>query len=337
MRKQQMTWSDRSLTSGSRERTLLAGFSLMLIVSGGLLSAALIGHAIGWERVSAPERPPLMVTPPARETRPAPPKSEPEALPSPAPVLYSPFPIHGLESLAELQSRLKPEALSLVLKLNRLDDRHIRRGSTLIIPDPIPDWMDLSPFPHRVEALRSIAKIILVSRRVQAFGAYEFGHLVRWGPTSTGKKSTPTPAGLYHTNWKARRRRSTVNPAWLLRWYVNLENREGISFHQYSLPGYPASHACIRLFEDDARWIYHWLDQWILAEDGRTILAQGTPVIVFGRYSYGEEPPWKRLIEDPRATMITEREIEEVLRPYRARLEREANERERLVAQLRSR
>ena len=45
--------------------------------------------------------------------------------------------------------------------------------------------------------------------RVQAFAAYDSGALVRWGPTSTGRREMPTPARLFHTNWKARQRTST--------------------------------------------------------------------------------------------------------------------------------
>jgi len=35
-------------------------------------------------------------------------------------------------------------------------------------------------------------------------------------------------------------------------------NKRGHSFHQYELPGHPASHGCIRLLERDATWIYDW-------------------------------------------------------------------------------
>ena len=209
-------------------------------------------------------------------------------------IRYTSYPIDGAASLKALQDSLGAEKMTLVLKLNRIDLRHARRGDTLVVADSLQDLLVLSPFPHRLAAVGFVPKLLLVSRRVQAFAAYEAGHLVYWGPTSTGKRSTPTPAALYFANWRMQSRRSTINQAWLLEWYVNFENFEGISFHQYARPGYPASHACVRLSEEDARWIYDWATLWILSRDRTRVLAKGTPVIVFGDYAYGETPPWKR-------------------------------------------
>jgi hypothetical protein len=155
--------------------------------------------------------------------------------------------------------------------------------------------------------------LILASLRVQAFGAYEYGNLVRWGPTSSGKKASPTPAGFYHTNWKSKATRSSINNEWLLPWYFNLDNQRGVAFHQYDLPGYPASHGCLRLLEDDAAWIYGWAEQWTLSANYR-IEAYGTPVIVFGKYDYGKQAPWKQLATDYRAASVTGSELEEAIR-----------------------
>jgi L,D-transpeptidase catalytic domain len=222
----------------------------------------------------------------------------------------------GKRTLSQLKSEIGEEAMAVVLKLNRLDADHVRSGVTLVIPEKIEELISYSPFPRELETAREIPKLLFVSRRVQAFGAYEFGRLVLWGPTSTGKKETPTPAGLYHTNWKAKATRSTVNTEWLLPWYFNIDNKTGISFHQYELPGAPASHGCVRLLADDASWIYSWADQWTLSSDGRRVEANGTPVIVFGNYAYGYQPPWKLLVTDICATIVLDKELEEALRPH---------------------
>jgi len=98
--------------------------------------------------------------------------------------------------------------------------------------------------PAVLPGASSLPKLVLVSLRVQAFGAYEGGRLRHWGPTSTGRRDKPTPPGLYHANWKAKERTSTIDDEWLLRWCVNIEN-SGISLHQYDLPGYRrATRAC---------------------------------------------------------------------------------------------
>ncbi|HSB09562.1 MAG TPA: L,D-transpeptidase [Blastocatellia bacterium] len=260
---------------------------------------------------------------------------------SATPLRLEAFKVQGRKSIADLESRLGAEAFAAVLKINRIDRRHIRVGDSLIVPaarfsnqsaSPETDLIGLAPFPIELEAARRISKLILVSRRVQAFGAYEAGRLVRWGPTSTGKKSTPTPAGLYHANWKAKKTRSTVNASWILPWVFNLDNFAGVSFHQYELPGYPASHGCVRLLEEDAKWIYDWAEQWTLSRTDRSILACGTPVVIFGDYKYGEKPVWQRLVDDPSAAAVSMSETESVLNQHIAAIEIKARARRELNA-----
>jgi lipoprotein-anchoring transpeptidase ErfK/SrfK len=240
------------------------------------------------------------------------------AIPEPAnttPIAYRSIVIKGGEGpkvLSQLKSEIGEEKTAALLKLNRLDAKHLRAGATILIPERIDDLNAYAPFPQRLEAAREIPKLILASLRVQAFGAYEYGNLVRWGPISSGKKASPTPAGFYHTNWKSKATRSSINTEWLLPWYFNLDNNRGIAFHQYDLPGYPASHGCLRLLEDDAAWIYGWADQWTLSAD-RRIEAYGTPVIVFGKYDYSKQGPWKQLATDYRAASVTGSELEEAI------------------------
>src|SRR5262249_11692379 len=154
----------------------------------------------------------------------------------PVPVAYRSVVIKGEEGrkfLSQLKSEIGEEKMAALLKLNRLDAQHLRAGVTLVIPEQVDELSAFSPFPNRVETVRDIPKLILVSLRVQAFGAYEFGNLVRWGPTSSGKKASPTPAGVYHTNWKTKATSSSINDEGLLAWYFNLDKQRGISFTPY--------------------------------------------------------------------------------------------------------
>jgi hypothetical protein len=200
-----------------------------------------------------------------------------------------------------------------IFKLNRVDARRVRVGDQLVAPETSAEFLDLAPFPREIERLRETPKILLVSIRVQAFGAYEFGRLVQWGPVSTGKRTTSTPSRAYYANWKAKSTNSSIDSSWLLRWYVNLDNASGISLHQYDLPGYPASHGCVRLQTDDAKWLHDWLQGWTLSEDGKRVITRGSPVIVFGKYEYGALPPWKQLADDPCAASVHPFEIESAL------------------------
>lgn len=200
-----------------------------------------------------------------------------------------------------------------VLSFNRLDEKHIQKNTTITIPPTFTDWDALSPFPTELPAAKDIEKLLIVSQQIQAVGAYEHGTLVRWMVTSTGKKETPTPSKLYFTNWKGKLVVSTLEGGYLLPWAFNIDNLGGIAMHQFDLPGLPASHACIRLLEADAMWIYDWAKQWILASNGQTELAKGTPVIVYGEYAFDKKAPWKNLATDPAATTLTVDELTEVV------------------------
>src|SRR5690606_24498723 len=113
----------------------------------------------------------------------------------------------------------------------------------------------------------------------QAWAIYEYGDMKRWGATSMGKESAQTPTGLHFANWKGEEVQSTVDDEWILKWNFNIMNKEGVGWHQYDMPGYPASHSCLRLFEKDARFLYEWADQWVI-EGTDNIKAHGTPTIV---------------------------------------------------------
>ncbi len=246
-------------------------------------------------------------------------------------IRYQPFVIQSAKSIAELKAKLGEDGFNTVLKINRLDQKHVGKGTTLFIPETKIELLAASPFPQELKVANSMDKLVVVSRRAQAFGAYQSGRLVYWGPTSTGKKATPTPAKLYSTNWRAKVTRSSVDRSWVLPWYFNLDMIDGIAFHQYDLPGYPASHGCVRLLEKDAMWMYGWGNPARIAKSG-SFLAYGTPVLVFGDYAYGQPAPWKKLESDPKAATVSIAEIEEALQKHLPTIEARARARESLVA-----
>lgn len=213
--------------------------------------------------------------------------------PGPAPFGLEPLP----RSAAELAKRFTPGQIEILEKLNRRDLEHLVRADPpvpgLVAPGTWDeDPLAYSPFPAEWAAALSEAKALVVHQPIQAFAAYENGRLVRWGPVSTGRRETPTPSGVFNLTWRSRSRRSTDNDAWLLEWYFNFVNARGISFHKFDLPGYPGSHACVRLLERDARWLYDWGGQWTLDGTGRNVLTPGTPLLIVGDYDFKSPPPW---------------------------------------------
>jgi L,D-transpeptidase catalytic domain len=207
-------------------------------------------------------------------------------------------------------------ALQIAFAVNRTDSANFAgMDSVLIAADMSGETSDYLPFPLNVTSLESIHKIILFSYPAQVFAAYEKGVLMYTGPTNMGRKKDPTPTGLFYANWKAEQTTSTFNDEWDLRWNFNIENKEGIGWHQYALPGYPASHSCLRLQEKDARYLYNWADQWKLNSND-SVLVNGTPVIVFGSYNFDAPRPWLQLVANPHAMDIAEAEIEKQAAAY---------------------
>ncbi|MFK7786317.1 MAG: L,D-transpeptidase [Crocinitomicaceae bacterium] len=207
------------------------------------------------------------------------------------------------------------DTLNALMVVNRCDPWRLKHLDTIILPDSVAPSIDLYvPFPKQMDALKEVKKIMLVSHYAQAYIVYENGELVKWGPVNLGTKYKPTPTGLFAVNWKAKRTTSTINSSWILDWYCNIDNFEGIGMHQYALPGYPASHGCVRLYRDDSNWLYHWADQWSIKEG--KVDVYGTPVVIFGEYPYGEQKPWIAHSKEENGLKISEEELNKIAEEY---------------------
>jgi len=264
-------------------------------------------------------------------TKEQPPKDEVEQNKTIA-TAFTAYPLKGVDTAVKaFKKKYSEPEQYVILALNRLDAKHIGRADTLIIPDKIDtDLMVYSPYPAYVDAIKDLPKIIFFSYPVQAFGAYEHGKLVYWGPSSMGAKIHPTPSGLHFTNWKGRTVISTVNDEWKLNWNFNIANKDGVGWHEYDLPGYPASHSCLRLLADQAKWLYDWGEQWILDKKGQ-LLAKGTPVIVYGEYPWGQRRPWKNLLENANANTISESDLAGVVQPFMEEIQKQLTIRQNVL------
>lgn len=207
-------------------------------------------------------------------------------------------------------------AIKIALAVNRTDKANFTKMDSVVIPTDLSgDIAYYLPFPFEVKALEEVNKIIFFSYPTQTFATYENGVLIYTGPTNMGRKADQTPTGLFFTNWKAEETTSTFNDEWDLKWNFNIANKLGVGWHQYELPGYPASHSCLRLLEKDAQYLYDWADQWVLLDD-ETVSVKGTPVIIFGAYDFEAEKPWSQLVANPKALNITEDEITKQVTPF---------------------
>lgn len=198
------------------------------------------------------------------------------------------------------------ERAQLVELLNRQTIENTPLGDTLVVPTRYGlDFRAYSPFPRYYPGAHSFKKLFVIHKRIQAFAAYEYGRLARWGIVNTGNPdSTATPTGRFNFNWKEKKRVSTMSPPgedWTMRWVFNFHAARGIHVHQYSMPtGGPTSHGCVRLVDADAKWIYDWAEAWSTTQgrigpaSGRgTLKDPGTMVLVVGDDPAGTPQPFE--------------------------------------------
>lgn len=248
-------------------------------------------------------------------------------------VYFKALPTRKVQSLSSLRKKYGEDGVKLILALSRVDEKLFRKADTLIVPSVMANILSFSPFPFIIEQARDIPKLILISRKLQAIAAYEHGTLVHWGPTSTGRREKPTPEGLFSMNWKAKKTTSTIDDDWVLPYYFNFNNKEGVALHQFEMPGYPASHACVRLWESDAKWFFYWGDQWVLDQEGRFV-AHGTPVIVFDEFRWGKRKTWRGLLENSNSARVTQNEVDNLMEKYLPNIKERTEKRETYLADI---
>jgi lipoprotein-anchoring transpeptidase ErfK/SrfK len=235
-------------------------------------------------------------------------------------------------AMAVFKKQYSEDERYTILALNRLDEKNSWRADTLIIPNKFQeDFLNYSPFPVQITLLKSVKKFVYFSYPIQAFAVYENGDLKRWGPTSMGKEAAKTATGLHFTNWKSKIATSTVDSKWKLPFNVNIANSLGIGWHQFDLPGFPASHSCLRLLMNDAQWMYSFADQWILSGNGSTIKAKGIPVLVDGDYNWGGQKPWRKMLKNSMADYLSESEMTKNIQPFIDEILAEQKKREEVL------
>lgn len=189
----------------------------------------------------------------------------------------------------------KSPAYKAFVTLNRRVFGGVRVGDTVVVPDKVvEDMRAYSVFPQRWFGADSVEKIIVISNAQQSYACYENGKLVRFAACNTGTELKPTLPGRYAVNWKERLRISSLNDQWKLPFNVNFHLYAGNAFHQYTMPGRPASHSCVRQFMDDAEWLFNWVALGKIGSTGRVVALTGTPVLIvdvfdFNRPKFG---PW---------------------------------------------
>lgn len=207
------------------------------------------------------------------------------------------------------------------LTLNRKERRFIRVGDTLLIPDKFDeDMRAYSVFPAYYPGASALPKIIMVSNVYQCYACYENGKLVRFAAANTGKEKTQTYPGRYSLVWRQLVRHSSLDSSWIMPYTWNFHQYAGNAFHEFDMPGYAASHSCIRQFETDARWLYYWGKRADLDSNKHFIWGTGTPVIIIDHFDFTHSKVklWRHLSSNKDVTLsLPEKpmEVEEALIP----------------------
>ncbi|BBA70081.1 L,D-transpeptidase [Geobacter sulfurreducens] len=146
-----------------------------------------------------------------------------------------------------------------IARFNRIDRRHTYPGMTIKVPRDMAVARAYSPLPKEYEPAKRYAKYILVSLTEQWIGAYERGTLKFSMPAATGKKGNETPTGLFRIDARDRTHTSSLyqtddNSAqypmdYAMRFFIDKQN-VGYWIHARDLPGKPASHGCVGLFDE---------------------------------------------------------------------------------------
>ena len=96
--------------------------------------------------------------------------------------------------------------------------------------------------------------VIVVNRADQTYTVIDDGKVVKKGQVSTGKPGYRTPTGRYSIHAKYTKVRSEKYRA-IMR-YTMLFKGSLYAIHQGVVPGYSASHGCVRVPEKDARYLF---------------------------------------------------------------------------------
>jgi pyruvate/2-oxoglutarate dehydrogenase complex dihydrolipoamide acyltransferase (E2) component len=145
----------------------------------------------------------------------------------------------------------------------------IAYGTPTLAAPPPPPPVAAAPEPEELESAHDLAPPapepapsgvrVVVSIPLQRAYVFEDGELLATSPVSTGKRGHETPTGTFPILLKKVHHRSSKYDNAPMPYMQRLTNY-GIALHAGRLPGYPASHGCIRLPRAFAKKLYDLTD-----------------------------------------------------------------------------
>ncbi len=196
-----------------------------------------------------------------------------------------------------------------VLRFNRVDRRHVHEGVSIKVPKNIKDVSGFSPMPLTWSEAEEEGKFILIDRTEQFLGVYEFGRLAFSLSIATGDRKNPTPAGMFRITASDRWHRSSLYRIentlvsypmhFGLRFHIS-RTWVGYWIHGRDLPGYPASHGCIGLYDEEMQKRYYGTRKEPVLVDARRLYEWVlSPLPDPGRFTELKDGPRIRIIGEP--------------------------------------
>jgi hypothetical protein len=156
-----------------------------------------------------------------------------------------------------------------VLRFNRMDRRHFIGDRSIKVPEHLEQIEHYSPLPLSYPEAEKDAQFILVDQSEMFLGAYEHGRLVLSFPAAIGVEEHRVPNGSFRIDAADRHHESNLYVMeeigrpypmhYGLRFFVDKDTDGWPSYwiHGRDLPGYPASHGCIGLYDEEMQNDYY--------------------------------------------------------------------------------
>ncbi|MFM9853803.1 MAG: L,D-transpeptidase family protein [Sphingomonadaceae bacterium] len=126
----------------------------------------------------------------------------------------------------------------------QLSAARLKAAQTPPVPKPPPPPAMITP--PSVEAMLRQGTLIVISKKSQNMFVFSDGALWATTPISTGKRRHETPSGVFPILQKHKLHRSNIYSGAPMP-YMQRLTWSGIALHAGYVPGYPASHGCIRI------------------------------------------------------------------------------------------
>jgi len=156
-----------------------------------------------------------------------------------------------------------------VLRFNRMDRRHFLGGVSIKVPKRMAELKNFTPLPLSYPEAAQEAKFILVNQSEMYLGAYAHGKLIFSFPVAVGVENFRVPTGRFRIDAADRSHESNLFTVeeigrpypmhYGLRFFVDSKAPGWPSYwiHGRDVPGYPASHGCIGLYDEEMQYEYY--------------------------------------------------------------------------------